>query len=256
MMRRPWMAAALCLGTMAASRAPLQTPRHYRLDIKTTQVVDLAAMGQGEQRIQISTTGFVTLESHDSAGGQAVKIVLDSLQLGDSSPISPEQAKAANGAIWNGFVPSSGRIEHLELTEDNPIANAVTGVLQQLFPPMKAGAKEGQTWTDTTDSEGAPGLAVRTVTNFQTSADSFHGKKALRLAGASSSAISGTQESPQGSVAFEGTGTATVDWYIGPDGVMLGSSYHGTQSLKLTAPVSPQPLPVTITIEGTTALLE
>jgi hypothetical protein len=129
-------------------------------------------------------------------------------------------------------------------------------VLQQLFPPIKAGAGAGQAWTDTTDTEGAPGLAVRTVTNFQTSADSYKGKKAIRLAGASSSAISGTQDSPQGSLAFEGTGTANASWYIGPDGIILGSTYHGTQSLKVTAPVSPQPFPVTITIEGTTALLE
>jgi hypothetical protein len=249
------MVAALSLGTLAAwTLAP--AARHYKLDVKTTQVVNLAALGQGEQRVEITSTGFVSVTSTDSAGGQAVTVVLDSLQVGEGSPIPPDQAKAAAGATWTGFREPSGRVKDLKLTQDNAVASAIEGVLQQLFPPIKTGTGAGKSWTDTTETQRNGGIAIRTVTNFQTSPDSYNGQKVLKLAGASSSSISGSQESPQGTVQFEGTGSATSAWFLGPDGICLGSTYSGTQSLQVTVAVAPEPLPLTVTIEGSASLLK
>jgi hypothetical protein len=252
---RPWMIAALGLGTLVGWTLP-PAARRYKVDVKTTQVVNLAALGQGEQRVEIASTGFVSITSVDSAGGQAVTVVLDSLQVAEGSPIPPDQAKAAAGATWTGYREPSGRVKDLKLTQDNAVASAMEGVLQQLFPPLRSGTGAGKTWTDTIETQRAGSIAVRTVTNFQTTSDSYNGQKVLKLAGASSSSISGSQEGPQGTVQFEGTGTATSAWFLGTDGTCLGSTYSGSQSLHLTVAAAPEPLPLTITIEGTASLLK
>lgn len=253
---RPWMVAALSLGTLAAWTPAPPAALRYKLDVKTVQVVNLAAMGQGEQRVEITGAGFVTVTTADSAGGQTVKVVLDSLQLGEGSPIPPDQAKAAAGAIWIGYRGTNGRVTDLKLTEENAVASSIEGVLQQLFPPFKNGTGPGKTWTDTNETTRGGSIAIRTVTNFQTSADSYNGQKVTRLAGASSSSISGSQESPQGTVQIEGTGSATSSWLVGADGICLSSTYSGTQSLQITVAVAPEPLPLTVTTEGSASLLK
>jgi hypothetical protein len=251
-----WLVAALSLSPFAArAPRPVATQR-YKLDVKTTQVVNLAALGQGEQRVEITGTGWVTVNSTDSAGGQAVRVVLDSLILGEGSPIPPDQAKTAAGATWTGYRGPNGRVKDLKLTSENNVAASIEGILQQLFPPIKPGTAAGKTWTDTIETTRENGVAIRTVTNFQTSSDSYNGQKVLKLAGASSSAISGSQESPQGTVQIEGTGTAISAWFLSNDGICVGSTYSGTQDLHLTVAVAPEPLPLKVTTEGSASLLK
>ncbi len=258
MIARPWLVAALSLGTLTAwsPGAPPATKR-YKVDLKTLQVVNLTALGQSEQRVEITATGFVTVTASDSAGGQAVTILLDSLQVAPGAPIPADAAKSASGATWHGFRQPSGRVKNLKLEGENPVAATVGGILQEIFPPVKAGTREGASWTDTTDTDtGSSGVLVRTVTNFLASSDNFEGAKVLKVAGASSSAISGSQEGPQGSMSFEGTGSGTITWFVGADGFSLGSTYSSKQSLAITAAIAPEPLPVEITTEGTVTLLK
>lgn len=253
---RPWMVAALSLGTLTAwTPAPPATLR-YKLDVKTTQVVNLSALGQGEQRVEVSGSGFVTVTMTDSAGGQSVKVVLDSLALAEGSPIPPDAAKAAAGATWTGYRAANGRVGELKLAGENPAASALEGVLQQLFPPFKAGTTAGKTWTDTTETTRNGSIGIRTVTNFQTSADNYNGQKVTKLAGSSASSISGSQESPQGTLQIDGTGTATSSWLVGPDGTCVSSTYSGNQALHITIAVAPEPLPLSVTTEGTASLLK
>jgi hypothetical protein len=253
---RPWVMAALTVGALAAWTPRPPAPLRYKLDIKTVQVVNLAAMGQGEQRVEISGSGFVTVTAADSAGGQTIKVVLDSLNLNDGAPIPPETAKSAAGTVWHGFRGPNGRVGELKTETDNPVAGTVEGVLQQIFPPFKKGTGPGQAWTDTTETQRNGSIAIRTVTNFQTSSDNVGGQKVTKLAGASASSISGSQESPQGTVQIAGTGTATSAWLVGADGTCVSSTYNGTQTLQVTIAVAPEPLPLTVTIEGSASLLK
>src|SRR5262245_21074822 len=188
-----WLVAALSMTPIVAKAPRPVATQRYKLDVKTTQVVNLAALGQGEQRVEITGTGWVTVNSTDSAGGQALKVVLDSLKLGEGCPIPPDQAKAASGATWTGYRQPNDRVMYLKHTSENNVAASIEGVLQQLFPPIKPGTGAGKTWTDTTEMTREGGVAIRTVTNFQTTSDSYNGQKVLKLAGASSSAISGSQ---------------------------------------------------------------
>lgn len=256
MMSRPWMVAAICLGTLAAW-TPFTPPaaKRYRVELKTSVVQDLTALGQGEQKQSFSNTGFVTLTAQDSAGGQAVTVVMDSLVPGDSSPVTPDIAKGMAGLKWHGFRQPTGRVKALHLEGDNQVAGAIEPALLQLFAPMKPGTRADTSWTDTTDTDNS-GVAVRTVTNFQTSKDSYNGAKVIKLAGAFSSAISGEQASPQGTVNIEGKGSGANSWLVGPDGTCLSASLSSVQNLSLSVAQLPEPIPVTVTAAGTATLLK
>lgn len=253
---RSWAIASLCLGTLTAWTARPAAPLRYKLDLKTTQVINLAAMGQGEQRVEVTGTGYVSVTSTDSADGQAVTVVLDSLHLNEGAPIPPEAVKSAAGTTWRGFRGANGRVDDFKTDTENPVAGTVEGVLSQIFPPLRKGTPAGKTWSDTTESQRNGSIAIRTVTNFQTTADNLAGQKVTRLAGASASSISGSQESPQGTLQISGTGTANSAWMVGPDGVCLSSTYNGTQNLQITIAAAPEPLPLTVTVEGSASLLK
>jgi hypothetical protein len=255
MMVRPWLVAASCLGTLSAwaPSTPTGTQR-YRLELKTSVVQDLTALGQGEQKQDFANTGFVSVTAQDSAGGQSVTLLLDSLVPGESSPIPADQAKSAAGMKWHGYRQPSGRVTGLKAETDTPIAAAIEPALLDLFPPMKRGTGEGRTWTDTTDADNN-GIAIRTVTNFQTSGDSVNGTKVIRLAGAFSSAISGQQASPQGAMSIEGTGTGTTTWVVGADGTCISATHSTNQSISVSVAQLPAPIPVKVKTEGTAILI-
>lgn len=253
---RPWLVALVSVSALAAwTNAAPAGPARYRVEVKTAVTQDLTAVGQGEQKQEFTNTGFVTVTTKDSAGGQAVTIVLDSLLPGEGSPFVGEMAKGAAGTTWTGFRQANGRVKDLKSGSENPAANTMQGVLQQLLPPMKAGTREGQSWTDTTESDN-DGVAVRTVTNFQTSGGMMDGAKVVMLAGASSTAMSGQQNGPQGSMSLEGNGTSTANWVVAADGTCLSSTFTGTQNIAVTVAQLPEPIPVTVKLEGSTALLK
>lgn len=253
---RPWVAAALCLGTLAAwSPSPPGTQR-YRLDIKTKIVQDLTAMGQGSQTQELSNTGFVSLTERDSGSVRIVTVTVDSLLGGPGSNITPEQLQAVRGATWRGVRAATGRVDNLVLQGENPVAATLEGLMKTLFPPLRQGAVAGQSWTDTTDSEGMLGVPVRTVTNLATAGDTWQGAKVIKLTGASATAISGTMQSPQGPMTIEGSGTGTISWLVGNDGVLLGGTVSSSQSMMLSIAVAPAPIPVSIDVSSTTTLLK
>jgi len=257
MTARPWFVAALTVGALAGW-TPKQPPavRHYKVEFHSAQAVDLSALGQGEQKNEFNASAFIAVTQTDSAGGQAVVLVLDSLVPGEGSPIPAEAAKSFAGTTWHGYRGASGRLGDLTRDGDNDAADQIMPFLRTVIPPIRPGTKEGASWTDTTETGVAQGMAVRTVTNYAASSTMLDGAKVLQVAGASSSAISGEQQTPQGALSIEGTGTATSSWLIGPDGTCLSAKYSGNQDLKVTGGFSPEPIPVKVQIEGTSSLLK
>jgi hypothetical protein len=247
--------AVLSLGvTFAAHTLEAQGARRYRLELRTTAIQDLSAVGQGEQKQEFALSGQVRVTATDSAGGQAVAVVVDSLQASAGSPLPAEMVAGLVGTTWTGFRAPNGRVAELKTAAEVPGGQLVEGALMQLFPPITSGTPAGKAWTDTLDTDQG-GLGVRTVTNFQTTDDTHANKKAVRLAGASSSAISGVQESPQGSLSVEGTATSTVSWLIAADGTVVTGTFAQDQALEITVPALPAPIPVKIHNEGTSTVV-
>lgn len=260
MRSRSLLSAAFALAVLVAWKFPAApAPKHYRIQMKMTQVVDLTPLGQTEQRQSLGSVGFVTVTLADTADGKTITILLDSLQPDSGSPIPAEAAKAASGITWHGLVGPNGRISGLKSDSDNIIASQMSGIMREFLPPVPAGTQAGKSWTDTTentDNVNNGSMAVRTVTNFQSSSETYAGVKAVKIASASSSSVSGTQETGSGSATIEGTGTGSGTWYIAPDGSYLGGTRNGTQNLAVSGSFAPEPLPVTVTIESTTAILK
>ena len=106
---RPWLVALVSVSALAAwTNAAPAGPARYRVEVKTAVTQDLTAVGQGEQKQEFTNTGFVTVTTKDSAGGQALTIVLDSLLPGEGSPFAGEMAKGAAGTTWTGFRQPNG----------------------------------------------------------------------------------------------------------------------------------------------------
>jgi hypothetical protein len=247
--------AALGLGvSLAAHTVEAQGLTRYRLELKTTAIQDLTAVGQGEQKQEFALNGQVRVTAIDSAGGQAISIVVDSLQASAGSPLPTEMIAGLVGTTWTGYRAPTGRVDKLKSATEVAGGQLVQGALMQLFPPIAAGTAGGKAWTDTLDTDEG-GLGIRTVTNFQTTNETHEGKKATRLAGASSSAISGVQESPQGSLNIQGTGTSTISWLIASDGSVVNGTFAQDQVLEITVPALPAPIPVKIHNEGTSVIV-
>ncbi len=246
---------ALLVGVLATTASPAPVaPRAYKIEVKSKIVQDLTAVGQGPQTQEYSTTSFVHVELRDTTGGKVATITLDSLVLGPGAPMPPDMVSQLKGAVWDGFLPTGGRMRDLTVRGDVPGAQLAESGLQQLFPPVKQGTREGQAWTDTTETTNG-GIGIRTVTNYQASSATLDGAKVLQLAGASSASVSGEQQSPQGAITIEGTATGNSTYLIGADGVLRRGTFTSTQLLQVSVAALPEPIPVTVTIEGSSSLL-
>jgi hypothetical protein len=252
---RPLVLVALGLSILSPTApAVCQQATRYRFELRTSMVQDLSAVGQGEQKQDFSLTGQASISTADSAGGQTVTVALDSLQASAGTPLPAAMIQGLVGSSWRGFRGSNGRVTGLKPATELEGAQLLEGALQQLFPPIPPGTKAGKSWTDTLDSDQS-GVAIRTVTNFATSAETHEGKQSIRLAGASSSAISGVQESPQGSLNIEGTGTGTVSWLITPGREMISGTFSQDQQLEVSVPALPAPIPIKVHNEGSSNLI-
>jgi hypothetical protein len=248
--------AAVSLGVLSAVHPALaQNAKRYHLELKTSAIQDLSAMGQGEQKQEFTLTGQVSINASDSADGQSVSVVVDSLEASPGAPLPPAIVQGLVGTTWTGFRAPNGRVAELKPTTEVAGSQLVEGALMQLFPPMVAGTAGGKAWTDTVDVD-QDGLGIRTVINFQTTGDTHEGKQAVRLAGASSSAISGVQESPQGSLSIEGTGSGTISWLITGDGSVVTGAFAQDQALEVSVPSLPAPIPLKIHNEGTSTVVQ
>ena len=103
---------------LALATAPLggERPGHlppvtvrYRIDQTLNQEVDATGAGAGKQVIRFTTTSFLTVKLTDSAGGKAVRAVLDSMQGDSATPIPASVMDSARGGEFRGYLERSGR---------------------------------------------------------------------------------------------------------------------------------------------------
>ena len=256
--RPVFMVAAVIVGLTAWHSAPL-APQRYRVEFKASQVIDLTALGQGEQRNSTNMTAFIQVALADTAGGQLVDITLDSVRA-DSSPVPQATYDSLRGMSWHGVRDTKGRVTSWTSSSENPLVGQLGASFRYLFPRVPQGTKPGVQWTDTLETtDDLPGgsLTSRAVTNYQSTAEKFEGRDALKVQSASSSSFSGTQQGGGGPVNLEGTGSSTGTHFIAPrDGVYYSGMTTSTQSLLASGSFSPEPIPVTITVETRTTLLK
>lgn len=250
---RAVLTAAGLVAGLAAFAAPLTPPATQRYKVTETnhQVVDLSAFGQPEQTTHLVTSYWITVTSADSAGGRALKLVVDSAH-GDTvisaQPIPPEIFDSARGLTATAWLAPSGALEHLAGVGERGVQAA--NLLKALYPRLKPQAKNGDKWTDTTESTGlGSGMfgnaQIRRVTNWAMNGEeTVNGTKARKVDGAYSQSISGETESGQGTMSVDGTGTGTISYALAPDGRPLRAIVDLNLQLSIVVPQAPEPIPV------------
>jgi hypothetical protein len=241
--------SAAFLGATPAWQAPITT--RFRVDQTLTQDIDATAAGKGRQTVSFSTSSFLTLTLNDTTGGKAVRIVVDSMRGDSAGPIPASVFDSARGAEFHSFLSAAGKLSTPEAVNVSPAAARVQGFLTDFFPWVKAGAKPGDRWADTSSqatTNGVDSVVVRRVTSYQVASRETRGtRKALRVTSQYTSSIHGTQPTDSGQPArIEGSGKGSGTYFVSPDGIYLGGDWQLQSSLTIAGAFSDHPLPITI----------
>jgi len=222
----------------------------YRIDQSLTQEMDATAAGGAKQRIAFSTSSFVTVTLADSAGGKAIRVVVDSVRGDSATPIPATVLDSARGSEFRGFLTKSGKPSGLKPVTNAPAATQIQGLLSDFFPWTRPGLKVGDSWADTTAKTSATGsdsVTVRRVSAYKAAAsETRESRKAVRVTEDFTSSVAGTQPTPNGPAHIEGSGSGNGFYFVSPDGRYLGGSWQQQSALKVSGSFAPQPLPVTI----------
>jgi hypothetical protein len=226
------------------------TTTKYRIDHSLSQEIDATAAGGAKQNIAFNTTTFVTVTLSDSAGGKAVRVVVDSIRGDSATPIPPAVFDSARGVEFRGFVQRSGKPTGLEPVKGLPVANQIQGLLSEFLPWTRPGMKVGDNWSDTTsntNSIGSDTVTVRRISAYKAAAsETRDARKAVRVTQDFTSSVAGTQATPNGSARIEGTGSGNGSYYVASDGRYLGGSWQQQSSLQISGSFATRPLPITI----------
>lgn len=250
MLARILMAGTLFTGTLLTGTPAGTTTARYKVAQRVAQEIDATALGGGKQGFVMKVSSYVVLTLTDSAGGRAVKVVVDSVH-GDSVPaqMPPEMLAKAKGVTITAFMDARGKVSNVKSSGDDA-GLQLNSLVNQLLPPIRTPLKMGDSWTDTTESNNGPAngtITTRTVTNFKvTGSETRGGVKASKVDGAFSSSIAGTQETPGGSADIEGTGTGTATYFVGPDGRLVAGTSNSSSNLNVTLAAQGATLPLTL----------
>jgi hypothetical protein len=180
-----------------------------------------------------------------------MRVVIDSMKGDSATPIPLEVMDSVRGGEFRAFLDRSGKPSPLTPTGTSPAASQVQGLLSDFFPWVRAGFKVGEAWADTavqTTGAGSDTVTVRRVTNYRAAASEMRGKvKAMRINTDHTSAVAGSQPTPQGPAKIEGSGRGSGAYYVSADGRYLGGEWQLSNSLNLSGSFTPQPVPVTVT---------
>jgi hypothetical protein len=234
----------------APGHAPVTA--RYRVDQTLTQDIDATAAGKGRQSVSFSTSSFLTVTFTDTTGGKSLRIVVDSMRGDSATPIPAAVFDSARGSEFHAFLSAAGKLSDIEEVSISAAAARVQGFLADFYPWVKAGAKPGEEWADTSTratTDGTDTVVVRRVTSYHVvGKETRAARKALRVASQFSSTIHGMQATETGQPArIDGSGTGTGTYFMGTDGTYLGGDWHLRSVLTLAGSFSSDPLPITIT---------
>lgn len=245
---------ALALGAgvgPGAPRAAITTK--YHLAATSENTLDLSGVGGPTQVTNQTLDAWIVMTLTDSAGGRVVHVVVDSIKLVTDNPQAvPGEQEAAKGAVIHGFQDPAGRVKNFTSSvKANTAVASIEGALNGLFPRVRAGAKAGDHWVDTTEvanpGEGNNTTATLITTYSAGAAESVEGAPGIRVDATSTSTIGGSLSNPQaGLIEVEGVGIGTGTFVVGREGRFLGGKVNSSQELMLKVAMAPSPLPLKV----------
>ena len=250
---------ALLLAAGSVVSAPVSV--QYRIDQKVESKVDLSGFGQGEQVQGQNAVWFATITYSDSAGGQVVHAVLESVRVeGGMIPIPPATIDSAKGTAYHGFLDAEHRLKSFTALKTSMLGTQFEGTLRMLHPSVKRGAAAGAKWTDTLDtSTKTPqaDLKSNVVRNFTLGgSEAWEGTPATRVDVETVTKISGSLETPGGTAEMMGGGPGTGAYYVGADGKVVGGKSSTVTDAIVTLAGAPGPIPVKTTTTTTVSVIK
>lgn len=251
--------------TFAAHNADAQAAgtRKYRLDSKTQQTINADAIGGGSQQTQTDRSAFIKVTVVDSAGGKALTFVIDSLvnRGTDLPPNAAATADSAKGKSFTGFIAADGTVSSIaHPAYAGALGTAIGGQLDEFFPRAKTGAKEGETWTVTSERPQlvvGGQLGVKRTTTYTTMGTSMRdGVSAQRLDMTFTTAADGAMRVGPAPAKVEGTSSGSGSAFVSATGVYLGGTRTEKTERRLTLQGAPGPVLVSAETATTVTLLK
>lgn len=251
--------------TISAHSAHAQAAgvRRYRLDSKTQQTINADAIGGGSQQTQTDRSAYLRITVTDSAGGKALSVVIDSLlNRGDNLPPGTAAvADSARGKVFTGFVAADGTVSPISHPAGaGALGTAIGGQLDEFFPRAKAGAKEGDNWTVTSERpQLVPGgqLSVKRTTAYAAmGAAPRDGVTAQRLDMTFTTAATGAMRIGPANATVDGTSMGSGSAFITAAGIYLGGMRTEKTERRLVLDGAPGPVLVSAETATTIALLK
>ena len=240
------------------------TVQHYRLH---------STVARSQEMNGQKTDGLITNEQQVTVTIQAPKgkgsatdkdtlqfaVTLDSVNMSSNLAVQLPNVQVMQGTKVSGVMLPTGKV--LSFNSDT---KATDGVDREsivasmahflLTEPTTAGA--GAKWADTATtsfSKDGSSLNTQTITQSQVIGDTtVNGQAAWRVHRTSTLVISGTQMQENQKITMDGTGTGEAMYYIGTNGIYLGST--STQTMKETVKAAGTIIPVTQTATSTVTI--
>jgi hypothetical protein len=245
------VAAVTAAALVASPTGAVETLR-YRIHQQFDQVVDLTAMGQAEQVVSMAYDVFMTVDVTDSAGGRAVRAVVDSLVPGEGAD-NPAAAGVLNmfkDLRGSGFVNAEGEAEGFGDVDSTRRAQ-LRGLVDGLFPKIKPGAKAGDTWADTVNTTDTVQTQIMTRNSITNHVAASGEGGALKVSSKAAYSLSGTV---QGGLPIEGRGNTTSEMQVASGGWVVTAKSDDQVDL-LVAPPGAGPIPISNQTVSTITML-
>lgn len=242
--------ALLSLGTGTPGAPAAPTTTRYKIELKSETTIDLSVLGAPVQVQTVNLAAWMMVHLADSAGGRSLFVKVDSMAFEGTAPVTQESLDSVKGAEVRGFVNGSNKLSNLTANPSSSVlVGQIQGLMHQFFPRVKAGAKVGETWLDTTtvrDETGGNNTTTVVVTSYTAGGvETQAGVAAVKLATKGALTVTGTLDSPAtGSMELEGNGTSTGTVFVAPDGRLLGSTSSANHDQRVKLSMAPALIPV------------
>lgn len=251
------MLAGLLVLTTIVGVTPQTAPMRYRVDLKSSQEVDLSAMGAGKQLSDLTASAWITVTMSDTAGGQLAHIVVDSMTATPTGMMEQqmpaEAIAAAKGALFHLYIVN-GKVKGTpKPSVESPALSVVAQSLPLLFPGAKAGLKVGETWTDTTSNDATTDQGSQTGSTVMLWKVLAMDGDAYVMEGEAKGTMTAQQTAGDLNIATKSAGTQKVTTTAN------GPAKSGSTEMKVDATVItsqvPDPIPVTGSTQVTVTAL-
>jgi hypothetical protein len=187
-------------------------------------------------------------------------VTLDSVNMSSNLSVQLPDISVMQGTKVSGIMLPSGKVLRFgsdTKATDGVDRESIVSSMAHFLLTLPATAAAGTNWVDTATtnvSKDGNSLNTQTITTSSVIGDTtVAGQKAWRVRRSSTLTISGSQLQENQKITMDGTGSGEAMYYIGTNGVYLGST--ASQSMKETVKAAGTVIPVTQTATSTVTII-